>query len=103
MTYAGTVAGVGVVTVSVGGGLRLTYEPVEPAVTAGSVVGPGDVLGSLRSGHADGDAGCPAAACLHWGLVIADGPPRLYADPMALLGFGKVRLLPWEGEPVVAR
>jgi len=95
VVFAGQVAGVGVVSVDVGHGRRLTYEPVDPVVMASAAVRPGDPLGTLKAGH----PGCPAAACLHWGLVIAAGPPRVYADPMTLLGRGSVRLLPWEGEP----
>ena len=36
--------------------------------------------------------GCPAGvpACLHWGLRHGD----VYLDPLALLGLGRVRLLP---------
>jgi len=30
------------------------------------------------------------AACLHWGLLQGD----VYLDPLALLGLGRVRLLP---------
>jgi hypothetical protein len=36
-----------------------------------------------------GHPGCPAAACLHWGLRRGE----VYLDPMLLLGF-RVRLLP---------
>jgi murein DD-endopeptidase MepM/ murein hydrolase activator NlpD len=83
------VAGRGVVSVQHGNGLRTTYEPVEPAVRAGAVVAAGEPIGLLMAGH----AGCPAAACLHWGL--RDG--EVYLDPLALLGFGRVRLLPLHG------
>jgi murein DD-endopeptidase MepM/ murein hydrolase activator NlpD len=88
--FAGLVAGRPVVSVSHPGGLRTTYEPVQPAVRAGDQVGAGDPLGTLRSGH----PGCPAEACLHWGLRRGED----YLDPLALLGLGRVRLL-----PVVAR
>ena len=84
--FAGEVAGRGVVSVAHSGGLRTTYEPVSPTVAVGDEIAPGDVLGVLEAGH----PGCPAAACLHWGLRR----DKLYLDPLALLGLGRVRLLP---------
>ncbi len=84
--FAGEVAGTGVVTVVHVGGLRTTYQPVVPLVSAGDQVRAGDPLGVLVAGH----AGCPVAACLHWGLRHGE----LYLDPLALLGLGRVRLLP---------
>jgi murein DD-endopeptidase MepM/ murein hydrolase activator NlpD len=86
VAFAGTVAGRGVVSVQHANGLRTTYEPVEPAVAAGAVVAAGAPIGLLVAGH----AGCPAPACLHWGLRRGE----LYLDPLALLGFGRVRLRP---------
>jgi murein DD-endopeptidase MepM/ murein hydrolase activator NlpD len=84
--FAGWVAGRGVVSVSHSGGLRTTYEPVEPQVTTGDRVAAGDRIGVLSTGH----AGCPAPACLHWGLRRNDE----YLDPLALLQIGRLRLLP---------
>jgi murein DD-endopeptidase MepM/ murein hydrolase activator NlpD len=84
--FAGLVAGRPVVSVSHSGGLRTTYEPVQAAVVAGDPVAAGDQLGVLRTGH----PGCPVPACLHWGLRRGDE----YLDPLALLGLGRVRLLP---------
>ncbi len=46
----------------------------------------GAVLGGLLPGH----AGCPDAACLHWGLRRGE----TYLDPMTLLRPARVRLLP---------
>ena len=86
VVFVGEVAGRGVVSVAHVGGLRTTYEPVSATVNVGDQVNPGDPLGRLDAGH----PGCPAAACLHWGL-LRDG---LYLDPLALLGLGRVRLLP---------
>ncbi|GAB3530695.1 hypothetical protein GCM10027575_72910 [Phytohabitans suffuscus] len=94
--FAGRVAGRGVVSVTHPSGLRTTYEPLEPAVRAGQAVAAGDQLGALAAGH----AGCPVAACLHWGLRRGEE----YLDPLALLGLGRVRLLPLAGpSPAVAR
>jgi murein DD-endopeptidase MepM/ murein hydrolase activator NlpD len=80
------VAGRPVVSVDHAGGLRTTYEPVDPSVGAGQAVARGSPLGSLLAGH----AGCPAAACLHWGLRHGED----YLDPLALLTVPRVRLLP---------
>lgn len=84
--FAGQLAGRGVVSVDHPDGLRTTYEPVQPSVAAGQQVHAGDRIGVLDPGH----PGCPAAACLHWGLRRGDR----YLDPLALLGQGRVRLLP---------
>jgi murein DD-endopeptidase MepM/ murein hydrolase activator NlpD len=86
VAFAGTVAGRGVVSIDHANGLRTTYEPVVVGVTAGAAVAPGVRIGALEPGH----VGCPAAACLHWGLRRGD----TYLDPLLLLGFGRVRLLP---------
>jgi murein DD-endopeptidase MepM/ murein hydrolase activator NlpD len=92
--FAGTVAGRGVVSVAHADGLRTTYEPVSPLVQAGQRVRAGDPIGLLVAGH----EGCPAPACLHWGLRHGD----VYLDPLSLLGAGRVRLLPLES-PGAAR
>ncbi len=96
VVFAGPLAGRGVVSVQHDGGLRTTYEPLVPLVAVGAVVRGGDVLGRLGSGH----AGCPLAACLHWG-VIRDRDE--YLDPVVLLRPAHVRLLPvpvpWPQEP----
>jgi murein DD-endopeptidase MepM/ murein hydrolase activator NlpD len=84
--YAGVIAGRGVVSVAHPGGLRTTYEPVTSALRPGDAVAAGAPLGRLDAGH----PGCPAAACLHWGLRQGNR----YLDPLALLGLGRVRLLP---------
>ncbi|MEQ3554853.1 M23 family metallopeptidase [Pseudonocardia nematodicida] len=95
VVFAGPVAGRGVVSVNHPDGLRSTYEPVTPAVTAGARVGAGDPVGVLDAGH----AGCPVAACLHWGVRRH----RLeHLDPLVLLRPPRVRLLPWDG-PRVSR
>jgi murein DD-endopeptidase MepM/ murein hydrolase activator NlpD len=101
--FAGTVAGRGVVSVRHANGLRTTYEPVDPLVRAGDQVAAGAAIGTLAAGH----LGCPAAACLHWGLRRGDE----YLDPLSLLGRARVRLLPEPaqergqalGEPFVLR
>ena len=89
VTYAGEVAGRAVVSVTHAGGLRTTYEPVRASVAVGDAVAGGAELGRLQAGH----PGCAVAACLHWGLRRGE----LYLDPLALLGLGRVRLLPLDG------
>jgi murein DD-endopeptidase MepM/ murein hydrolase activator NlpD len=86
VVFAGMVAGRPVVSVEHAGGLRTTYEPVDPAVAAGQAVTRGSPLGTLLAGH----GGCPAAACLHWGLRRGE----VYLDPLSLLLPPRVRLLP---------
>lgn len=84
--FAGWVGGRRVVSVTHADGLRITYEPVEPTVRTGQAVAAGAQLGTLAAGH----PGCRAPACLHWGLRRGEE----YLDPLALLGLGRVRLLP---------
>ncbi|MGY1642382.1 M23 family metallopeptidase [Geodermatophilus sp. SYSU D00703] len=86
VAFAGVVAGRPVVSVDHPGGLRTTYEPVAATVGAGQAVARGSPLGTLAAGH----AGCPVAACLHWGLRRGE----TYLDPMGLLEPPEVRLLP---------
>ncbi|WP_338599294.1 M23 family metallopeptidase [Saccharopolyspora sp. SCSIO 74807] len=86
--FAGVLADRPVVSIEHSGGLRTTYEPVRATVQAGQAVAPGQPIGALDPGH----PGCPADACLHWG--VRRGPE--YRDPLGLLGGGRVRLLPWD-------
>ncbi|MDG4779696.1 M23 family metallopeptidase [Micromonospora sp. WMMD961] len=92
--FAGMVAGRPVITVGHADGLRTTHEPVRPAVRPGQQVTAGTPLGELLPGH----PGCPAEACLHWGLRRGTD----YLDPLALLGLGPVRLVPVGPLPVSA-
>jgi murein DD-endopeptidase MepM/ murein hydrolase activator NlpD len=85
VTFAGVIAGVGVVSVT-SGALRTTYEPVRLRAHRGEQVDTGVVLGTLTLAGSH----CPPAACLHWGLLRG----QAYLDPLALLGLEQVRLLP---------
>jgi murein DD-endopeptidase MepM/ murein hydrolase activator NlpD len=89
--FAGMVAGRPVISVVHANGLRTTYEPVDPSVAAGQPVARGSPIGTLTAGH----AGCPATACLHWGLRRGDA----YLDPLQLLAVPRVRLLPVPAPP----
>lgn len=86
VTFAGPLAGRGVVVVAHRDGTRTTYEPVVPSVAVGDPVATGDVLGRLAAtpGH------CLPAACVHWGLLRG----RVYLDPLALVRVPRARLLP---------
>jgi murein DD-endopeptidase MepM/ murein hydrolase activator NlpD len=84
--FAGPVAGRGSVSVQHDDGLRTTYEPVTPLVTAGQQVAAGEVVGLLEPGHGS----CPGT-CLHWG---ARRDRLVYVDPLVLLRPPRVRLLP---------
>jgi murein DD-endopeptidase MepM/ murein hydrolase activator NlpD len=85
--YARPLADRGVLSIRHPDGLRTTYEPVTATVRPGRLVHRGEPIGTLEPGH----AGCPVAACLHWGLLR----DRSYLDPIQLVRAGAVRLLPW--------
>ena len=89
VTFAGTLAGRGVVVVD-HGSTRTTYEPVSAVVAVGDVVPAGAMIGRLQvfGSH------CFPRSCLHWGLI--EGREH-YLDPLTLVGAGPVRLLPLDG------
>jgi murein DD-endopeptidase MepM/ murein hydrolase activator NlpD len=90
VVFAGVLAGRPVVSVQHAGGLRTSYEPVQAAVRAGQQVDVSSALGRLVGGH----AGCPAAACLHWGAMWGPAQRAQYVDPLGLLAAMPVRLKP---------
>jgi murein DD-endopeptidase MepM/ murein hydrolase activator NlpD len=94
VSYAGTLAGRGVVTVTHDGGLRTTYEPVSASAHVGDAVSAGSVIGRLGTGHASCRVG---TSCLHWGLLRGD----TYLDPLGLLLPQQVRLLPPDPAPAL--
>jgi murein DD-endopeptidase MepM/ murein hydrolase activator NlpD len=88
--YAGPLADRSLVSIEHPGGLRTTYEPIQPTVRVGDQVRRGQVIGTLQAGH----PGCPAKApvvCLHWGAHRQ----RTYLNPLRLLESGQITLLPW--------
>jgi murein DD-endopeptidase MepM/ murein hydrolase activator NlpD len=89
VTYAGSVGGRHVVTVTDAHGRRSSVEPMAPLVRTGDLVSQGDRLGTvaLESSH------CAPAACVHWGVRVGTE----YVDPLSLLpGAGPVVLLPFD-------
>ncbi|MFF5187232.1 murein hydrolase activator EnvC family protein [Streptomyces sp. NPDC000345] len=91
VSYAGRVAGRGVVSVDLAGtGLRTTYEPVRASVPKGEEVAAGEVIGEVESTGSH-----YTAPCLHWGLRRGG----TYLNPLTLLPpwllhRGPSRLLP---------
>ncbi|MDT9593867.1 M23 family metallopeptidase [Nocardioides zeae] len=88
VTYAGRLAGKGVVVVA-HGATRTTYEPVTAAVAVGDEVAAGAALGVLELAGSH----CRPAVCLHWGWIEGE----TYLDPLRLVGAGPVRLVPLGG------
>ncbi|WP_179471029.1 M23 family metallopeptidase [Mycolicibacterium vinylchloridicum] len=93
VVFAGTLAGRPVVSLAHAGGLRTSYEPVEAVVRAGQLVDSSTALGRLVPGH----AGCPVAACLHWGAMWGPASRADYVDPLGLLASTTIRLKPLAG------
>ncbi|MGW9118364.1 peptidoglycan DD-metalloendopeptidase family protein [Streptomyces sp. NPDC055663] len=103
VSFAGRVAGRGVLAIEVAGSgdppLRTTYEPVRALVAKGEKVVAGQMVAIVEAGPFH----C-AAGCLHWGLRRGDA----YLDPLSLLPpsllrRGPSRLLPVFGVPGTAR
>jgi murein DD-endopeptidase MepM/ murein hydrolase activator NlpD len=86
VTWAGVLAGRGVVVVAHQGGLRSTFEPVTATVPVGTVVSRTDAVGTVTAapGH------CVPATCLHWGVLRG----REYLDPLSFVGRAPIVLLP---------
>ncbi|WP_406244759.1 peptidoglycan DD-metalloendopeptidase family protein [Streptomyces anulatus] len=99
VSFAGRVAGRGVVAIEVAGSgsppLRTTYEPVRALIEEGASTRAGQPVGVLEEGPFHCSEGC-----LHWGLRRGDA----YLDPLSLLPpsllrRGPSRLLPVFGVP----
>ncbi|MEV0979966.1 M23 family metallopeptidase [Streptomyces sp. NPDC049915] len=100
VSFAGRVAGRGVVSVELRGTgtppLRTTYEPVRASVRQGDEVTAGAVIGTVEPTGSH----C-ALPCVHWGLRRAE----TYLNPLLLLpprlrNGGTSRLLPVLGVPL---
>ena len=86
VTFAGDLAGRGVVVVD-HGGVRTTYEPVAATVVVGERVMSGESIGEVSTGSGH----CGDGTCLHLGLRQG----RTYLDPRLALGTAHPRLVPW--------
>jgi murein DD-endopeptidase MepM/ murein hydrolase activator NlpD len=99
VSFAGLVAGKGVVSVELTGtDLRTTYEPVRASVAKGDEVEAGEAVGTV-----DPTGSHCAVTCVHWGLLRGE----TYLDPLSLLPpwllhRGPSRLLPVLGVPLPA-
>ena len=99
VSFAGRVAGKGVISVTLTGtDLRTTYEPVRATVDKDTEVTPGEVIGTVEPTGSH----C-TATCVHWGLLRGE----TYLDPLSLLPpwllrRGPSRLLPVLGVPLPA-
>jgi len=93
VVYAGMLAGRRLVSLAHPGGLRTSYEPVEARVRVGQRLAAGAEIGELSAGH----AGCPTAACLHWGAMWGPAARADYVDPLGLLTSTTIRLKPLRG------
>ncbi|MGW0190739.1 murein hydrolase activator EnvC family protein [Streptomyces sp. NPDC003362] len=100
VSYAGRVAGRGVVSVELDGTgappLRTTYEPVRPSVKKGDPVAAGEVVGTVEPAGSH----CPVT-CVHWGVRRGEA----YLDPLSimppwLVNEGPSVLLPVLGVPL---
>ncbi|QIP88463.1 peptidoglycan DD-metalloendopeptidase family protein [Streptomyces sp. Tu 2975] len=98
VSFAGSVAGRGVLTVTLTDTgdppLRTTYEPVRPLVDEGTAVTAGQIVATVEPGASH------CRGCLHWGLRRG----TQYLDPLTLLPpwmlrRGPSRLLPVFGVP----
>lgn len=94
VTFAGEVAGVGVVTVD-HGTERSTYQPVSAAVSVGDQVEAGDLVGRVVLGPFH----C-SSPCLHLGR-IATHDDRYLDPPDRLSGRSRIRLVDPDGPPPV--
>lgn len=87
VSFAGTVAGRGVLVITHASGLRSSFEPVSAVLPVGAAVARGESVATLdaASGHCQ-----TAPSCLHWGVRRGEE----YLDPLLLLGPREVVLVP---------
>lgn len=87
VTYSGSIAGIGIVSVTHADGIRSTYQPVTERIDGGSRVAAGDQLGSLGAIGSH----CLLRTCLHLGAVRGKDH---YLDPLLFLQAWELTLLP---------
>lgn len=63
VAFTGWVVDRAVITIDHGGGLKSSFEPVNPSVKQGDVVARGQILGTVA-----GVDHCPPSGCVHWGV-----------------------------------
>jgi murein DD-endopeptidase MepM/ murein hydrolase activator NlpD len=89
VSFAGQVAGRGVIVITHPDGVETEYEPVSSQVRRGDQVAAGQTIGQVSGIHGS----CPIDGCLHWGAQRG----ATYFDPMSLLNpLGVVHLVKWE-------
>lgn len=89
MSFAGSVAGRGVISVRVDERTVVSIEPVVSELGEGDGVRAGEVLGTVGTGgHCVGNNG--VVECIHLGVRVDDA----YVNPLRYF-FGRPRLLPW--------
>ncbi|MFJ7151775.1 peptidoglycan DD-metalloendopeptidase family protein [Streptomyces sp. NPDC100445] len=94
VSFAGRVAGQGVVSVELAGtDVRVTYEPVHPSVRKGDEVEAGGVVGVVEPTGSH----CAGTTCVHWGALSGGD----YLDPLALLPPWLLRRAPSRLLPVL--
>lgn len=85
VTFVGSVAERGVLTLRHPEGFDTTYEPIAAKVKRGDRVERGQVIGVITTG------GHCEARCLHWGYRVSKD---VYRDPLTLIGGVRPILLP---------
>ncbi len=85
VSFAGVIGGKPTLAVMHADGIRSTYEPVVASVGTGDVVTVGQPLGVVAAAGSH----C-AQTCVHLGAIRGS----TYLDPLLLLGWWRVRLLP---------
>jgi len=92
VSFAGVLAGRGVIVISHPDGVRTEYEPVRVVVRVGARVRRGSEVGYVRGTH----GACAPDRCVHWSARRGE----TYLDPLSLLGgLGVVHLVPWGRAP----
>src|SRR5699024_6544347 len=89
VTYSGSIAGIGIVSVTHADGIRSTYQPVTEQIEEGQQVSGGDRLGYLGAVGSH----CLLRTCLHLGAVRGEDD---YLDPLLFLQLWELTLLPHE-------
>lgn len=90
VSYSGSIAGIGIVSVTHPDGIRSTYQPVIERIEEGESVSAGDRIGDLGAVGSH----CLVRTCLHLGAVRGKDH---YVDPLLFLQPWELSLLPHTG------